>query len=189
MATSAGTKVSQIVELLEHILLDVCSNNGAYIIADRDTRHRTILLSQRVSKAFRATIQGSRKLREVLMLDHSIITPRPKDPINGLIFFKKIPIPGAVLRVDWSTISIGFRDVPCRIHVRLARTPIANKVTEQYGASWRNMYLMVGNYEVTHFMANDIPVESARAGWENVTLGELYDAAFESKDAASELDY
>ncbi|KXT16511.1 hypothetical protein AC579_1334 [Pseudocercospora musae] len=180
---SASTKVSQIVELLEHILLDVCNNDGAYIISDRDTRHRTILLSQRVSKAFRATIQGSRKLREALMLDHSIITPRPKDPINGLIFFKKIPIPGALLRVDWSTISIGTGGAPCTIHVRLAKTPIANKATEQDGASWREMFLMVGNYQVTHLMANDIPIGSPRVDRENATLGQLYEASGIQHDA------
>lgn len=73
--------------------------------------------------------------------------------------------------------------------MRLARTPIANKVIEQDGVSWRKMFLMVGNYEVTHFMANDIPIGSAGVSWGNATLGQLYDASFESKDAASELDY
>ncbi|KAF7189596.1 hypothetical protein HII31_09040 [Pseudocercospora fuligena] len=75
MANSAGARVAGTTELLEAILLNIDSDDVGFI---------TLLLSQRTSRAFRDTIQGSVHLRRALHLETSGSTAVDTDVRDGL---------------------------------------------------------------------------------------------------------
>ncbi|KAF7187557.1 hypothetical protein HII31_11181 [Pseudocercospora fuligena] len=190
---SAGAQVAAVVELLEHILLDVVEIEiPPGYRNDPELGVRTVLLAQQVSRDFQNTIIGSPKLQRKLFF--AIPSNDFDRALNPFLTFHP-PLSMRLNRYNISTPSVwpsgDGNEVVVSLHAvhpsaKYPRKKKPGSAAAWRAASWRGMYLCSGTYSVKTIQAREglFPEESSRSvvvGMENPTLGQVLDVAFPRK--------
>ncbi|KAF7187528.1 hypothetical protein HII31_11152 [Pseudocercospora fuligena] len=174
---SAGARVVGTFELLEQILSEALKQE---IRSHENHEYRTVLASQRVSRAFRDTIANSPHLQRELWFAAPI--PHPESPIvrhhfNPMITWEVISLSdGTSLRIRIGGWVEGFR-------IAMRRdgqpSPASQLLSASKHGSWRRMYLSSHEYVVDHVEASDydgMPHKKVEKKLHSPTAGQLDDA-------------
>ena len=174
---SAGDRVANIPELLEHMLDMSYDGEG---IEDRDTR--SLLLAQGVSLAFRNTIIGSKKIKQHLFLiAPSIAFDGGRRQFNSLLLRGvHVTTSDGPITLSWWLDSHKLENGYAMLHIEFRRMfPVKLRPTRPE-ASWRRMHLRKTVYKLLSIKVEPIdgPIRMVKLEKDSPTAGEIYDAAF-----------
>ncbi|KAF7196578.1 hypothetical protein HII31_01948 [Pseudocercospora fuligena] len=206
-ASSGGSRVASIPELLEQILLYLAGEDlpGDFTLEAADTKAanvRTLLFSQCTSQAFRDTIAGSRELQKALYLRPDFRN-RPLSMIgwhcwNVLLpraytFSSNTPLPGGMGVKLNCNLEVGikpreFSFIPSgsmRVTINFVRFDDSLYVEEFQQqirtSSLSRMYAWNSQHHVKELWTNGVKVDIPVEGSMNPSIGRLLVAAYERR--------
>ena len=187
---SAGGRVANIPELLEHILLGLPEDNESSLKAEGEEdilgkERRRLLVMQTVSLAFRNTIAESTKTKKRLFLVMpSVAFCGSQDYQFNPLLLRGLHIstPDGPVTFNWTRRDSEARDGCAMLSIKFG-LEYEKKVHEAApDASWRRMYLRKTKYRVRSIKVEPElgPIRFVELTKDNPTAGEIYDAAFPS---------
>lgn len=173
--TSAGSRVAHVPELLENILLQLCS--------DDVSGFKSAIVSQSVCRAFRDTIAGSCHLQRALLF----APPGPKSPSIFNPIMCQLIRQSRALKFLFTPTVISPEDEHLKLSVRIYVSPRISYSQPAVQSSWRRMYFHGEPYTVSAYREPQL-CSLAMRRMKNSTLGEIADRACGIGEPAKEMD-